>query len=169
MAEDEHSIQINQEKELTAIHTAKEKANAAKWGLNSVVALFGILIVVIILIARDTDINLVGGLAALGLLTVWIVGWRRGKQLYSRFYVEEYSNLQTQTAENINPQGLLSSREIQVLNYAAEGFSNKQIGLKLGISESTVKYFVSSSMTKLEANDRTHAVVQAIKRGIISI
>jgi len=127
------------------------------------------MIVVIILIARGMDTNLVGGLAALGLITVWIVGWRRGKYLYERFYVEELSSQTSKTAEGIATVEPLTDREIQVLNYAAKGYSNKQIGTELGISENTVKYFVSHSMVKLKAYDRTHAVVVAIKQGLISI
>ena len=169
MAKDQQSLQINQEMEQVATSTATEKANVAKWGLNTVVALFAILIVVVILVARETDTNLVGGLAALGLIIIWIIGRKRGKQLFARFYVEELSSLHSKIVEGITAPGPLTNKEIQVLNYVAKGYSNKQIGLELRVSENTVKYFVSNSMTKLEAYDRTHAVVVAIKRGLISI
>ncbi|MFC1864630.1 response regulator transcription factor [Chloroflexota bacterium] len=169
MIKSEQPIQINQIEALTAKYIASDKANAAKWGINSVIALFGILVTVVILIARQIDTTLVGGLAVVGLLTIWFIAWRNGKKLFSRFYLEELSNSQIETDEIITSKGSLSKREIQVLNYAAKGFSNKQIGLELGISIHTVKIFISSSMVKLEANDRTQAVVQAIKRGIISI
>ncbi|MFC2072340.1 LuxR C-terminal-related transcriptional regulator [Chloroflexota bacterium] len=145
----QQSLPFNQEERLVATRIAKEKANVAKWGLNSVIALFAILLVVIILIARGTDTNLVGGLAALGLISVWGFGWRRGKQLFTRFYEEEISNLQSETTEGSASLGPLSNRERQVLHYAAQGCSNKQIGSELSITESTVKHFISSSMTKL--------------------
>ena len=64
---------------------------------------------------------------------------------------------------------LLTSREIQVLNYTAQGYSNKQIALELGISESTVKGYITGILSKLNANDRTEAVVIAIKHSLISI
>lgn len=63
----------------------------------------------------------------------------------------------------------LTRREVQVLSLVAEGNSNKIIGVELGISERTVKNHLTFIMTKLNASDRTHAVVTAIKSGIISI
>jgi two-component system response regulator DegU len=62
----------------------------------------------------------------------------------------------------------LTSREKQILTYIAEGNSNKQIAQILEISEQTIKNHVSSILRKLNANDRAHAVVLAIRRGVIS-
>ncbi len=64
---------------------------------------------------------------------------------------------------------LLTRREIEVLQLAATGHSNKQIAHKLDISEETVKFHVKNTLSKLEANDRTHAVTIAVKRGIIQL
>jgi DNA-binding NarL/FixJ family response regulator len=61
----------------------------------------------------------------------------------------------------------LSEREIEILARVAEGNSNKIIASQLGISEATVKYHLQSVLSKLGANDRTHAVTIAIKRGFI--
>ena len=63
----------------------------------------------------------------------------------------------------------LSPRETVVLKYIAEGNSNKQIACALGVSEQTVKNYIASIMRKLNANDRTHAVVLAIRRGWLNI
>jgi len=63
----------------------------------------------------------------------------------------------------------LSSQEAQLLEHVALGEKNKQIAHALGISEQTVKYQVSSILRKLNANDRTQAVVAAIQRGFISL
>jgi DNA-binding NarL/FixJ family response regulator len=63
----------------------------------------------------------------------------------------------------------LSLREIQVLRLVAAGQSNKRVAADLSISEETVKAHMRSIMSKLSANDRTHAVTLAIKRGIIDI
>ena len=63
----------------------------------------------------------------------------------------------------------LSAREIEVLDLAARGNSNKIIGRKLGISDQTVKNHVSAILRKLEVNDRTEAVVYALKNGWIRI
>ena len=62
----------------------------------------------------------------------------------------------------------LTHRETQILNYVADGNSNKQIAKILEISEQTIKNHVSSILRKLNANDRTHAAVLAIRYGWIS-
>jgi DNA-binding NarL/FixJ family response regulator len=61
----------------------------------------------------------------------------------------------------------LSEREIQVLREVATGSSNKIVADKLFISEDTVKGHMKNILAKLQANDRTHAVMIAIKRGFI--
>ncbi len=63
----------------------------------------------------------------------------------------------------------LTPRETEILNYVAEGNSNKRIAYILQISEQTIKNHVSSILRKLNANDRAHAVVLAIRQGWISI
>lgn len=61
----------------------------------------------------------------------------------------------------------LSNREIEVLDYIAEGNSNKEIARALGISDQTVKNHITSILRKLAVNDRTQAVVYAIRHGWI--
>lgn len=63
----------------------------------------------------------------------------------------------------------LTQRETQILNYIADGNTNKQIARILKISEQTIKNHVSAILRKLNANDRAHAVVLAIKRGWIMV
>ena len=63
----------------------------------------------------------------------------------------------------------LTRRERDVLEQAALGMSNRQIGEALSIAEQTVKNHLSSAMRKLSLHDRTHAVVIAIGRGLISL
>lgn len=63
----------------------------------------------------------------------------------------------------------LTPRETETLKYVAEGYSNKQIAHVLGISEQTIKNHVTSILNKLDANDRTHAVVLAMRQGWIDI
>jgi len=62
----------------------------------------------------------------------------------------------------------LTHRETQILNYVAEGNTNKQIAHILGISEQTIKSHVSAILRKLNANDRAHAVALAMRNGWIS-
>jgi len=69
-------------------------------------------------------------------------------------------------AEHITDDAL-TEREIAVLQRVANGNSNKIIASQLAISEATVKGHVTSILSKLGANDRTHAVTIAMKRGFL--
>lgn len=61
----------------------------------------------------------------------------------------------------------LSKREREVLRLVADGLSNKQIGQKLGITERTVKFHVTSIRNKLGAGNRAQAVALAAQRGLL--
>ncbi|MGD0003704.1 MAG: response regulator transcription factor [Anaerolineaceae bacterium] len=61
----------------------------------------------------------------------------------------------------------LTSRETEILQLLAQGLPNKQIALRIGISENTVKYHISSIYSKLGATNRTEAVRLGAQRGII--
>jgi DNA-binding NarL/FixJ family response regulator len=61
----------------------------------------------------------------------------------------------------------LTDREIEVLRRVAAGTSNKIIASQLGVSDATVKSHMKRILSKLGANDRTHAVTIAMKRGFI--
>lgn len=63
----------------------------------------------------------------------------------------------------------LTPREEEVLELLAEGLSNKEIGARLHLTEGTVKNYVSTIIAKLQANDRTHAVVTALRRGLVDL
>src|SRR5580658_8062226 len=61
----------------------------------------------------------------------------------------------------------LTEREVQVLRRVAMGTANKSIAAELSVSEATVKAHMKSILAKLGANDRTHAVTIALKRGFL--
>jgi DNA-binding NarL/FixJ family response regulator len=63
----------------------------------------------------------------------------------------------------------ITSRETEVLRMLAEGLVNRDIGVRLGISEHTVKFHISSILDKLGASTRTEAVTLGIRRGLIPI
>ena len=63
----------------------------------------------------------------------------------------------------------LSEREIEILRGVAAGKSNRLIAVELRIAENTVKAHMRRILPKLEANDRTHAVTIALKRGILDL
>jgi DNA-binding NarL/FixJ family response regulator len=63
----------------------------------------------------------------------------------------------------------LSAREIDVLRHVAKGRSNREVGEALGIAEVTVKGYLRSISSKLDAPDRTAAVMIAVQRGLIAL
>ncbi|MAB75903.1 MAG: DNA-binding response regulator [Verrucomicrobiales bacterium] len=63
----------------------------------------------------------------------------------------------------------LTPRELEILQKIAEGRANKEIGELLELSENTVKNHVKSILSKLNAKDRTHAVTEALKRGLFQL
>jgi DNA-binding NarL/FixJ family response regulator len=63
----------------------------------------------------------------------------------------------------------LTPREVEVLELLAEGLANKAIGIRLKISDQTVKFHVASIIGKLGASNRTDAVRLAVRRGLISL
>jgi len=63
----------------------------------------------------------------------------------------------------------LTPRETQVLTHVATGEANRDVAVALGIAEETVKAHMKSILAKLSANDRTHAVAIALRRGIIEL
>jgi DNA-binding NarL/FixJ family response regulator len=63
----------------------------------------------------------------------------------------------------------LSERELEILQLMAKGAANKEISAQLSIAQSTVKTHIANIFQKLGVNDRTEAVTQALKKGIIRL
>jgi len=63
----------------------------------------------------------------------------------------------------------LTTRELEVLRLIRDGYRNKQIADQLTIAETTVSFHIKNLVDKLEANDRTHAVTIALRRGLLQI
>jgi len=85
--------QASREAGQMAAQKAEERSRGARWDLDVAVFLFAVLIIVVILLFQGIGIEVVAPVAVFGLAMVWLVGWRRGRQLYKRFYNEELSNL----------------------------------------------------------------------------
>jgi NarL family two-component system response regulator LiaR len=64
---------------------------------------------------------------------------------------------------------VLTSRETEVLRRVALGLSNKEIATALGVGEETVKTHVTHVLSKLQVENRAQAIVQALKRGLVSL
>ena len=67
------------------------------------------------------------------------------------------------------PYEALTQRELEVLQVAADGLSNKEIAGKLVISEKTVKNHIANIFSKLQVNDRTQAILMAVRKSLVSI
>ena len=77
--------------------------------------------------------------------------------------------VEEETATTKDLYSPLSSREVEILDYIARGNSNKEIAKSLKISDQTVKNHITSILKKLSVNDRTAAVVHALKHGWIKM
>ena len=86
---------------------------------------------------------------------------RVAEQILQQFH--ELSR-EKETASFMSP---LTPKEMEVLQYMAEGYLNKQIADKLDVTEQTIKNHITSILRKLNANARTQAVVIAIKKGLV--
>lgn len=71
-----------------------------------------------------------------------------------------------QVAEYIGKERL-TDRELEVLGLVREGWRNRQIAIELRVAETTVNFHIKNTLAKLRANDRTHAVTIAMKRGLL--
>jgi DNA-binding NarL/FixJ family response regulator len=78
------------------------------------------------------------------------------------------SDVATYVAESMGKEDL-SPRELEVLELIREGNKNKQIADQLAIAETTVNFHIKNIVDKLQANDRTHAVTIALRRGLLQI
>jgi DNA-binding NarL/FixJ family response regulator len=97
-----------------------------------------------------------------------------GSRVFSRRELDDWLVTQTEGArrsysEPGNPFHPLSDREMEVLNCVVRGMSNKEIANMLEISHQTVKNHVTSILRKFGVDDRTQAVIYALKRGWVTL
>lgn len=96
------------------------------------------------------------------------------EQLLDKPYVAArvLEQFRSATASDLAPTSAfapLTDRELEILRKVSDGLTNAEIGYALGISAQTVKNHVTSILRKLAVNDRTQAVVTALRRGWLSI
>ncbi len=98
--------QVGEETKRLAARRAGIRARDARWDLDIAVFLFAVLILVIILgTYTEMGIEVVAPVALFGLVMVWYVGWRRGRQLYQSFYEEELAHLEQEQEKKKKPAG----------------------------------------------------------------
>ncbi|WP_174614282.1 response regulator [Virgibacillus ihumii] len=90
-------------------------------------------------------------------------------QEYRRLAQENMSRAAENNLEYRKPLHLLTRRECEVLQLLADGKSNRAVAESLYISEKTVKNHVSNILQKMNVNDRTQAVVSAIRKGWVEV
>ncbi len=95
-------------------------------------------------------------------------------QVFDKNEFEQWLNNEMEKARHLysepgNPFHPLSDRELEVLTCVVKGMSNKEIASSLGISHQTVKNHVTSILRKFGVEDRTQAVVYALKRGWVKL
>ncbi len=89
------------EMERTAAQRASDRAKVARWDLDIAVLLFAVLILIIILLFGGISTVVVAPVAIFGLSMAWLVGWRKGRKLYSRFYGEEILRLRRELKREV--------------------------------------------------------------------
>ena len=94
-----------------------------------------------------------------------ILGIMRSVHQRGRFMPTQVAAL---IAEHMGEEQL-TARELDVLRLIRDGHRNKQIADQLCIAETTVNFHIKNIVDKLQANDRTHAVTIAIRRGLLSL
>lgn len=96
------------------------------------------------------------------------------EQLLDKPYVaarvlEQFRSNNVSDQASTSPFAPLTERELEILRKVSDGMTNAEIGFALGISAQTVKNHVTSILRKLAVNDRTQAVVTALRRGWLTI
>ncbi|MDP6346819.1 MAG: response regulator transcription factor [Dehalococcoidia bacterium] len=97
-----------------------------------------------------------------------ITEWLRTRPKVASLVLEQFQDFSMDAVgERARNTVTLSDRELEILGYIAQGNPNRRIANLLGIKEQSIKNYVTTILHKLSANDRTHAVSIALKRGWI--
>jgi len=170
---------INQQIRQFLHQRAKERATSLRWNTYTLIIAYVILTAAIILTVNGFNISLVGLVAAAGLAAVWLTSRVQATKLERRLVDEELHNY-TELLKSSAPAAAaataapapaaptdpspLTERECEVLRQMANGHTNKETARALEISEQTVKNHIGHIFLKLGVNDRTSAVLLAIRK-----
>ena len=105
MEEAEVTKEAGEEINQLAATRAKVRARIARWDLNVALFLFAVLIIVMILLFQEIGVEVVAPIALFGLAMVWLVGWRRGRELYKTFYDEELDKMEQELEKKEGKEG----------------------------------------------------------------
>ena len=142
---------------LTVLATIKERTREAK---------------VVVLTTSDTDADILRALKG-GAAAYMLKSMPRNEILATiRTVHSRGKSISPEIAQRLADQVCeeqLTMRELEVLKLIRDGHRNKQIADVLCIAETTVNFHVKNLLDKLHANDRTHAVTLAVRRGLLSM
>ncbi|MFC1986361.1 J domain-containing protein [Chloroflexota bacterium] len=178
MGEGEVTKWLSPETERNATQRARDRAKAATWDLDVAVFLFAVLIIVIILLFQGIGIGIVSPVAIFGLAMAWLVGWRRGQQIYQRFYAEELAKYPDDWKDyykilHVSPSAeskdiIASYEHLSRIYDEALSDETKKIPLySIMIKEINEAYQVLSDFTRRAAYDRVFWLKYNVDKGEI--
>jgi DNA-binding CsgD family transcriptional regulator len=168
---------------------ARDRATPLRWNTNILILVSVNLMATILLTLWGVSILVTGIVAICGLLLVWALSARQEKRLEAKFFEQELRELTVAAPEAVAPPATfapknnsvgittppapsempITQRELEILAQMAAGKVNKEIATALNISAMTVKNHISHILEKLDVNDRTSAVLLAVRNGWITL
>jgi xanthine/uracil permease len=112
---------ISLEMAQTAMQRASHRAKAARWDLDVAVFFFSILAIVIILLFQGIKTEVVMPVAILGLAMGWLMGLKKGKQVYELFYEEELSKLDEELEKTMGTLEEMIAEKVQRVRHERLG------------------------------------------------
>ena len=158
---------------------ARERATTLRWNMNTLILSYVHLTAVIILTLTKVDITIVALTAVFGFTLLLLFSRLQVKKLENKFYEQEIRNYDelssgepsnrsngTEASSAVSSgEPPITHREFDILEQMAKGRTNKEAAYALQISPQTVKNHVAHIFWKLDVNDRTSAVLVAMRRG----
>jgi DNA-binding CsgD family transcriptional regulator len=183
----EHILANNPRIKALLYQKAKDRATPLRWNTNILILVSVNLMATILLTLWGVSLVITGIVAIAGLLLVWALSVQQEKRLANQFFEQELRELNdidsapaAPAPKNTNasvgittppaPSEMpITQRELEILAQMAAGKVNKEIATALNISAMTVKNHISHILEKLDVNDRTSAVLLAVRNGWITL
>jgi DNA-binding CsgD family transcriptional regulator len=157
------------------LRQSRERADAQRWNVYSLMLIYSVLVVIIVLILKDVSMIAVGIVAVGGLTSLLLLSYLQNRKpsgqgrKSSRPEDMEISDEACDSRDN-SPGAQappLTPRELEILTYVVKGNLNKQIAFRMGISEQTVKNHITHILKKLKVEDRSEAAALALQKNWI--
>jgi DNA-binding CsgD family transcriptional regulator len=157
------------------LRQSRERAEAQRWNIYSLMLIYSILVVVVVLILKDVSMIAVGIVAVGGLTSLLLLSYlqnriisRQGRKSFQPEDKEISDEACDSRGKSPGAQAPpLTPRELEILTYVVKGNLNKQIAFHMGISEQTVKNHITHILKKLKVEDRAEAAAIALQKNWI--